>query len=282
MTTTAPRHTHRQPPQMPRTTRLDHLHAHLKPFAPVPAERDAGSHLEPPQILVLGPIEIRSTNGEEAESDRRRKLTELAAYIALHPGADNRAIDDAIWPTRRVSRSTRNSATSRLRRWLGEAPDGDPWLPPVPDRGRYRFRAEVGCDWQQFQALARRGFASGPDGLDDLQAALALVRGRPFAGVPPAWYTWAEYDIQEMISAVTDVAHVLSSARLAAGDTQAARMAASKGLLVEPVSELLTHDAVRAATAAGDTEEAERLLQQLGARLADVDPDADVGSIRVG
>jgi nucleoid-associated protein YgaU len=237
---------------------------------------DAAPQVGPPQILVLGPVAVRFTNGAEAESDRRRKLTELAAYIALHPGADNHRIDDAIWPTRRVSRSTRHSATSRLRRWLGPAPDGQPWLPVVPDRGQYRFRPEVRCDWIDFQVLARRGFSDGPDGLDDLSAALALVRGQPFAGVDPAWYAWAEYDTQEMISAVTDVAHALSVALLGTGDARAAREAASKGLLVEPLSETLTRDAVFAATAMGDSEDAARLIQQLRTRLSAIDPDGDL------
>lgn len=229
-----------------------------------------------PRILVLGPVEVQVPENQDTDPARRRKLTELAAFVALHPGADNHGIDDALWPTRRVSPSTRNSATSRLRRWLGDAPDGQPWLPVVPDRGHYRFRPEVRCDWHDFQALTRRGLAAGSAGLDDLDAALALVRGRPFTGIDPACYTWAEYDIQEMISAVTDVAHALSAARLAAGDPHGARAAAARGLLVEPCSELLTRDAIRAASALGDAEAARRLVEQLRQRLSVMDPDADV------
>ena len=229
----------------------------------------------PPMVLVLGPVEIRFANGEAADPARRRKLTELAAFIALHPGADNHGIDDAVWPTRRVSTSTRNSATSRLRRWLGTSPDGEPWLPLVPDRGQYRFRPEVRCDWHDFQGLARQGLARGAAGLDQLGEALALVRGRPFAGVDPAAYTWAEYDTQEMIGAITDVAHMLSSARLTAGEPEKARDAAARGLLVEPCSELLTQDAIRAAKALGDFATAERLLKRLRTRLSAIDPDAD-------
>ena len=227
-------------------------------------------------ILVLGPVEIRFANGEDADPARRRKLTELAAFIALHPGADNHGIDDAVWPTRRVSAATRNSATSRLRRWLGTNPDGEPWLPLVPDRGQYRFRPDMRCDWHILQALARRGLAGGAEGLDQLGEALALVRGRPFAGVDPAAYTWAEYDTQEMISAITDVAHMLSSARLMTGDPEGARDAAARGLLVEPCSELLTQDAIRAAKALGDFAAAARLLDRLRTRLSAIDPDADV------
>ena len=132
------------------------------------------------------------------------------------------------------------------------------------------------CDWHDFQALTRRGLAGRRAGLDDLAAALALVRGRPFAGVDPASYAWAEYDIQEMISAVTDVADMLSKARLAEGDPEGARAAAARGLLVEPCSELLTQDAIRAATALGDHDEAAEALARLRARLTAVDPDTDV------
>jgi two-component SAPR family response regulator len=229
-----------------------------------------------PEVLVLGPVEVRFANGEDAGSARRRKLSELAAFIALHPGADNHGIDDAVWPTRRVSTSTRNSATSRLRRWLGTDPDGEPWLPLVPDRGQYRFRPGVRCDWHEFQVLTKRGLARGPGFLEHLERALSLVRGRPFAGVDPAAFTWAEYDTQEMISAITDVAHLVSAARLGAGDLEGARSAAARGLVVEPCSERLTQDAIRAANAVGDSAEAERLVERLRTRLSAIDPDAEV------
>jgi nucleoid-associated protein YgaU len=150
------------PPAGPAEHELANGHiVSTRDIRPPSAGLDDESHDEgrqpAPEVLVLGPVEVRFANGEDVASGRRRKLTELAAFIALHPGADNHGIDDAIWPTRRVSTSTRNSATSRLRRWLGTDPDGEPWLPLVPDRGQYQFRPGVRCDWHDFQALTRRG-----------------------------------------------------------------------------------------------------------------------------
>jgi hypothetical protein len=79
-----------------------------------------------------------------------------------------------------------------------------------------------------------------------------------------------------MISAITDVAHLVSAARLGAGDAEGARSAAARGLLVEPCSEQLTQDAIRAANGVGYSAEAERLVERLRTRLSAIDPDAEV------
>ncbi|MFZ5872010.1 MAG: AfsR/SARP family transcriptional regulator, partial [Actinomycetota bacterium] len=209
---------------------------------------------------------------------RRRRASELVAYLALHPGASAHEVDEALWPGHRVPKNTRNPFISRVRQWLGRTPDGKPYLPLVADGGEYRLRPEVTCDWHDFLRLARRGLSRGPDGVDDLGAALDLVRARPFLGIDPATYTWAEADIQEMISAIVDVAHVLSVARCELGDYRGAQEAAARGLHVEPCSELLYRDAIRAAGARGDQQDVDRLAERLRRELADLDPDEGVGS----
>jgi hypothetical protein len=78
-----------------------------------------------------------------------------------------------------------------------------------------------------------------------------------------------------MISAVTDVAHLLAESHLNQGNARSAGDAAVVGLLVEPTSEILTQDAIRAALADGDTAEAEHLRRQLRARRSVMDPDED-------
>jgi hypothetical protein len=73
-----------------------------------------------------------------------------------------------------------------------------------------------------------------------------------------------------MIAAVCDVAHLVSQARAERGDWRAARHAASIGLLVDPSSELLFEDALRAAASAQDHAEAEKLLNRLQLLRADL------------
>lgn len=142
---------------------------------------------------------------------RRRRATELIAYLALHPDASPYAIDEVLWPGKRVAKGTRNPFISRARQWLGRSPEGEPYLPLVVDGGTYKLRPDVSCDWHDFVRFSKLGLASGADGGMALTAALDLVRGRPFLGVDPATYTWAEADLQEMVSAVVDVAHMLSA-----------------------------------------------------------------------
>lgn len=234
----------------------------------------------PPRVLVLGPVHVEDADDSSAPG-RRRRATELVAYLALHPGASSHQIDEAMWPGHRVPKNTRNPFVSRVRQWLGRTPDGAPYLPLVADGGEYHLRPEVTCDWHDFLHLARRGLPQGPDGAHDLAAAFDLVRGRPFLGIDPATYTWAEVDIQEMISSIVDVAHVLSAIRSELGDHRGAHEAAAKGLLVDPCSELLYQDAIRAAAARGDHQEVDRLADRLRHELALVDPDDGIAETTV-
>jgi DNA-binding SARP family transcriptional activator len=144
----------------------------------------------------------------------------------------------------------------------------------VNDGGDYRLHQDVTCDWHDFLRLARSGLGRGEGGSDDLEAAMKLVRGRPFLGIDPAAFTWAEADTQQMISAIVDVAHTLANIRLKEGDARAAQASAAKGLLAEPASEVLYRDAMRAALLRGDTPEVRRLRSQLLISLASIDPDA--------
>jgi DNA-binding SARP family transcriptional activator len=231
-----------------------------------------------PCVLVLGPVEITGVSDDGAPG-RRRRATELVAYLALHPGATQYQLDEALWPGARVGRNTRNPLVSRTRQWLGTNVDGQPYLGLAAEGGHYSLGAEVCCDWRDFCALAERGLAAEAEGVDELVAALELVRGRPFLGVNPAAYGWAEADTQDMISAIVDVAHALAERALRRGDYRRARWAASKGLLADSMAELLVQDAIRAAQGAGDREDIERLVAGLRRQIEDLDPDAAIGDL---
>lgn len=237
------------------------------PPAPRSPEPTAPSN---PLIRVLGPVDIIGASGT-ADTKYVRTVTEIAAWMVLHPGLDHHALDEAIWPGRDVSRKTRNPWISRLRTLLGTATDGTKYLPAIAttDDARYRFANQVTSDWQLFQDLAAKGAASSGDHADDLlRAALDMVRGRPFSGVPPRKYVWAEHLAQDMIAAIVDAAATLGERRLALADPRGALWATTKGLDVAPEAEHLYRINFRAHHALGDHEGLERAAGQLE-RLCD-------------
>ncbi|MFF9870118.1 LysM peptidoglycan-binding domain-containing protein [Streptomyces sp. NPDC013953] len=251
--------------------------ADTKPAPPTPLAADSAPAGQPelaaeassdagPAVLLLGPISIEGASGR-IDSSRRSVGIELVAFLALNPGVDHHGIDDALWPGRLVNKQMRNAVISRTRSWLGKDADGNAYLPRVQDTGdsRYRLGPAVTCDWTRFQRFARTGLARhDEDGDLALRRALALVRGRPFTGIDPQRYAWAEPVIQEMISAIVDVAYELSTRRREAGDIPGALWAGRRGLLAAEESEMLHRQIFLAHHAAGDID----ALREAAARLA--------------
>ncbi|WP_331752236.1 LysM peptidoglycan-binding domain-containing protein [Streptomyces sp. NBC_00829] len=221
-----------------------------------------------PQVQVLGPVALAGAQGRVG-SNRRNHLLEIAVWLVLHPGLGRQDLDDAIWPGVRSTSGTRNTAISRLRSWLGQDPRlpvDDPkavYLPSITD-GVYQLNPGVTSDWDRFKELYQQGMHhDGQDADVTLAQALALVRGRPFADVDPSKYIWAEADIQEMISAIVDVAHELAERRRQVRDYRAAAQAVTKGMLVDGQSELLYRDFFTICHEMGDREGLERAAHQL-------------------
>jgi hypothetical protein len=224
------------------------------------------------RINVLGKVEILNAESD-LNTSRRERARELLTYLVLNPGASAYELDEALWPGRRIEPSSRNPFISRVRQWVGYAPDGELHLPFVRNGSHYQLNDRVTCDWHEFVALSHRGFAAGVEGIPDLEAALSLVRGRPFLGIDPGRYAWAETHIQEMIAAVCDVAHLVSQARAERGEWRAAQHAASIGLLVDPVNDLLFEDALSAAEGAQDDQETERLQSRRDSAMVSLGGD---------
>jgi hypothetical protein len=86
-----------------------------------------------------------------------------------------------------------------------------------------------------------------------LAAALVLVRGRPYSGLPRSGYGWVatELLISEAEVAVTQTAQRLADLALTAGDWTLAAWAAERGLIVDPISEDLNKTLLRSAAATG-------------------------------
>ncbi|MBC9730561.1 bacterial transcriptional activator domain-containing protein, partial [Streptomyces sp. TRM68367] len=193
--------------------------------------------LHGPEIQVLGPVTV---TGIQA-SGHGPKLAQLAALVYFKPGITGSTASEAMDPRSPWSKTTLQARISELRTRLGTDADNNLYLPR--DRsGSYRFTPKVRCDWTRFSQLAERGLAKGPTaGTADLEAAIALVRGRPFDGIDPVW---AAARIQEMLVRITDVAHTLATwHRTAPRPTlDAARRAVRIGLDVDDSAELLYQD----------------------------------------
>ena len=96
-----------------------------EPVTPTDEPRESAR----PLVQILGPVDVLHPRGQ-IEPSKRRQLTEIAAFLALYPGADHHGLSEAIWPGARAVENTRNTALSKLRKWLGSSDDGTDYVPP--------------------------------------------------------------------------------------------------------------------------------------------------------
>lgn len=225
----------------------------LLPQQSAPAE-DGGVRID-----VLGSLRITGS-GISAHSPR---TTAVAAYIHLRPGRSADAVCAAMDYANPWSTRTLHSRLSELRSAIGLHTDGQPLLPRPKTGAGYAFHPAVTSDWAQFQDLAGRGLAAGPlHGIEDLEEAMALVRGKPFDG---RTLPWADPVIQDMLSRITDTAHTLARwhADGVLPDLDAARRTVHKGLDVEETSEVLYRDLLTIEWAAGNDAAVRRTVARI-------------------
>lgn len=247
-------------------------------IAPDPkAANGEADPLPTPLVQLLGPVELLHPRGT-VERSKQRQLTEIAAYLALRPGRDHHHLSEAIWPGARTLDNTRNTAMSKLRKWLGSTADGEDYVPRVLHDG-YRLHPAVRSDWDLFREL----LPDGPPAAETsaLAAALELVQGRPLAGTNPRRYAWAEPDRQDMISTIVDAAHELARRALLDGNAPLARHAAAAGLQADPGAELLWRDALRAEWLAGDITGLTTTADRLSALTDELGDDLEPETIQL-
>jgi nucleoid-associated protein YgaU/DNA-binding SARP family transcriptional activator len=210
----------------------------VTPAGPEPAAPQPDPPTTDPVIGLLGPVIVTGARGS-VEPSKKSRLTELLAYLALHPGTGHRQIDEALWPGRRHedNLNTRNTATSKARSWLGRSETGEEYLPRHSAGNGYRLAPSVGTDWRHWLDLVGDGALTAAT--EDLERALALVRGRPFDGVHPKRYAWADTLRQRMTHQIVDVSYEVARRRLTDGHWQSAERALAVGLMVEPAWEPL-------------------------------------------
>ncbi|MCC6497192.1 MAG: LysM peptidoglycan-binding domain-containing protein [Propionibacteriaceae bacterium] len=218
-----------------------------------------------PQVWLIGPTDLHGATGPEPTRSRQQ-LVELCAWLLEHPGSTATAMAAAL----AVAEGTRRSNLSRLRTWLGDDNDGQPYLPDAYS-GRILLHAAVTSDWQRLQLLLSPGIDRVGD--STLIAALELVRGAPLADAAPGQWHWAEELRTDISSALRDVGVTLTDHALARGDIDLARWAAARALVVAPEDELLLCARIRTEHRAGNRVDVERLVNQVTrqARMLGVD-----------
>lgn len=206
-----------------------------------------------PRILILGPVEIEGAMDALVEPTRRNRLTELAVILANYPGCDYTTIDECYYPGKRNedNNNSRNTAMSKLRRWMGKSAEGDDYLPRYATGDRYRFHHDVTYDWDDWNQLLPDGPANAPS--TNIEAALRLVRGQPFKGIKARHYTWSESLKQEAIKEIIDASYELARRRLMDGRWRDAEEATLVGIGIEPGVERLWRARILATHARGNT-----------------------------
>lgn len=242
----------------------------------------SGESCDRPRLSLLGPVRVRA-NGR-AIPKRKPFYTELLAYLALRKnGARPEEVAEAFGlalPSVRTSIKT-------VRDWLGVNPrTGERHLPEATrsraaiTRGIAVYQVDdLLVDVDLFERLRRRAGRRGPEGTEDLCAALSLVTGRPFDQLRPGGWSWlVDLNVDNaMVCAVVDVAHDLVERFLALDEPARARAAAETALLVAPTDPISKLDLAVVAHHVGHTKEARRLALEV-VRDAEVDGlPADLG-----
>lgn len=241
------------------------MEAELVPaVSPVDSVVDVGPREGQPYLRLLGPIQLVGAAGP-VEEKRQKRLVEYLAYLMLTEDASNiTAIDDAIWPNRKTqdNTSTRNSVTSRLRKWLGLQEGTD--IPRL-EMNTYVV-TDVGCDWFDFQALTQ-GASLEEVPTQNLQAAVELLQGPVLKGAGVRYWAWAEPIQQEMISRIVDACYELAARQLVDEEYLACEATLAKGLDIEPGDEQLWRMRILAAHARHNTAAVEEATARLYAQL---------------
>ncbi|MFE9024355.1 hypothetical protein ACFYNL_38220 [Streptomyces sp. NPDC007808] len=202
-----------------------------------------------PEIRVLGPLEVDRVH----TTGHGPRIAQLAAllYFRPHHSADTLCTD--MDPHTPWSTATLNARLQGLRRALGNDPTGNPYVPRRHSADDpYQLSPAIRCDWTTFLRYTEHALPKGPAGLEDLEKALQLVRGRPFGPRPLPWTQPLQ---QEMTTKIVQVAHTVARHRTPNGphhNLTKARQAITTGLDVDDSAELLYRDWIRIEATAGN------------------------------
>ncbi|WP_394276256.1 bacterial transcriptional activator domain-containing protein [Luteococcus sp.] len=216
-----------------------------------------------PMLRILGPVTMCNAAGTAGRAQRRCQETML--YMLEHPGCTTADLAAAFV----ISDKTVKQNASYLRSWLGQDPEGKPYLPS--GIGGYRLDERVTTDWHIARSLLAGGVNRATT--DNLVQALNIVQGAPFEGVTSHAFAQAEMLRIEIVQSLVDAALSLVDRALEGNDLALARWATGKALQLDPHSEALATARIRTEYQAGNFAEVDRLMRSLhaSARAAQMD-----------
>ncbi|WP_277211453.1 LysM peptidoglycan-binding domain-containing protein [Isoptericola croceus] len=235
--------------------------------------------LRAPRVTVLGAVDLHDAGGTVAPADRPR-LLEVAAYLVLHPGATGKVIARDVQPGQRsVSEAGLSTQLSKLRRWLGTAPDGSEFLPRHQSGSGHVLHPAVSSDVGDWDLLIGGQPAAAPT--ENLESAIGLVGGEPFAGARGRRYAWAEPVRQRLVAEIVDASYELARRRILEGRWRAAEQAVAVGLSVEPAQESLWRMRILAAHQSRDVDTESRAVHALLTATGQLDCDLEPETARL-
>lgn len=241
------------------------------PSEQVQAERDALTEIAPAHatarieraddhvgVRLLGPFEL---TGCKKKQPRRQATAELLAYLAIQRRPISRdELLEALWPGDDPRRSAARfyQAASEARKLLGDA--------FVRARDTYALGPEqVSIDLQELERLRAEAEAvKGEHQRALLEAALALFRGQPLAGIEALW---TDSEVRRLCAVQVNLLERVARVRLEAGEEIGALEAAEVAHVLDPSNERPVEVAMKAEAALGRREAVvdryERLCREL-------------------
>ena len=221
------------------------------------------------EVRLLGQVEI-AREGRLMEG-LTPKTTEVIAFLATHrDGVTRDQLEDAVWAGQPAAQGSQRvkAALSKARDALGDGPDGELLVPRrQSSASRLQLSDHVGTDLDRaFAHLAAARQQPETVRLREITAALELVRGEPFAGMPVSWSTEVQ---QRAIAELQDAAVTAAIHYRERGEWEAAKSAIERGLALCDPAEPLYLEWARLEVARGRRDQVHRIWQQLRDRYAD-------------
>ncbi|MGI8667984.1 MAG: LysM peptidoglycan-binding domain-containing protein, partial [Jatrophihabitans sp.] len=238
-------------------------------------DRDLAAWNDPgctqPKVRLLGPVTVTAQGSLPQRNPRLLWNTEIVAYLATRPsGVSVETYGTDMWPDdpNIASKTKARQSISVVRQWLGmNDRTGQEHLPKGVVAGMpspYRLE-DVLVDAELFRRLRLRGSARGVDGIADQRAALDLVVGVPFTDRRPEGYGWlAENPLDHVYAGmIVDVAHIVATHHLAAGEPELAVSAAQVALKAGSSEDVPLLDLVAACDAQDNRAEAAAYIKRI-------------------
>lgn len=229
-----------------------------------------------PVLRILTPVvDLIGAGDAPSSTSHRGVCLRIATYLALHRSANKTQLVHHVWGGARVSSGTVDPRISNLRKWLGTNPLTE--QPYLANR-TLQLDEVVRTDWDIFQETVGTPETATTA---QLETALQLVDGPPFSGEDPQQFAFAEFDADDMIAAVVDVAYELGRRRYLDGRWREVEKWAAFAVRFEPGMERLWRLWIHAAHSAGNPPAVDQALARMHARISELGFDLEPETIEL-